>query len=145
MYLTEIAPLKLRGAVGVLCQLGITCGVLMGQIAGLDNVLGTIESWNVMLACFVPLCVAALFLNIILPESPKYLYIIKGQHGKALKGACNDLTLTRSPSNIRITQKFRRPSRAQTFAQHGHNAFAKRDCQSAKGTTKQDDHRDLEY
>ncbi|XP_032686187.1 solute carrier family 2, facilitated glucose transporter member 3-like isoform X2 [Odontomachus brunneus] len=85
MYLTEIAPLKLRGAVGVLCQLGITCGVLMGQIAGLDNVLGTSETWNIMLASFAPLCVGALFLIFTLPESPKYLYIIKGQQGKALK------------------------------------------------------------
>ncbi|XP_011146491.1 solute carrier family 2, facilitated glucose transporter member 3 isoform X2 [Harpegnathos saltator] len=85
MYLTEIAPLKLRGAVGVLCQLGITCGVLMGQVAGLDNVLGTLEFWHIMLASFVPLCAAALFLLITLPESPKYLYVIKGQQGKALK------------------------------------------------------------
>ncbi|XP_014480804.1 PREDICTED: solute carrier family 2, facilitated glucose transporter member 3-like isoform X2 [Dinoponera quadriceps] len=85
MYLTEIAPLKLRGAVGVLCQLGMTCGVLMGQIAGLDSVLGTRDSWNIMLASFAPLCAAALFLIFALPESPKYLYIIKGQHGKALK------------------------------------------------------------
>nr|XP_012234810.1 PREDICTED: solute carrier family 2, facilitated glucose transporter member 1-like isoform X2 [Linepithema humile] len=85
MYMTEIAPLKLRGAVGVLCQLGITCGVLVGQIAGLETVLGTPESWHIMLAAFSPLCVAALLLTIVLPESPKYLYIIKGEQGKALK------------------------------------------------------------
>lgn len=85
MYMTEIAPLKLRGAVGVLCQLGITCGVLMGQIAGLKTVLGTSESWHIMLASFSPLCVAALLVTIALPESPKYLYIIKGEQEKALK------------------------------------------------------------
>ncbi|XP_029168626.1 solute carrier family 2, facilitated glucose transporter member 5-like isoform X2 [Nylanderia fulva] len=85
MYMTEIAPIKLRGAVGVLCQLGITCGVLLGQIAGLKTVLGTPESWHIMLASFLPLCVAALFVTIALPESPKYLYIIKGEQTKALK------------------------------------------------------------
>ncbi|XP_011633087.1 solute carrier family 2, facilitated glucose transporter member 1-like isoform X2 [Pogonomyrmex barbatus] len=85
MYMTEIAPLKLRGAVGVLCQLGITCGVLMGQIAGLKTVLGTSESWHIMLASFSPLCLAALLLTIVLPESPKYLYITRGEQGKALK------------------------------------------------------------
>lgn len=84
--MTEIAPLKLRGAVGVLCQLGITCGVLMGQIAGLKTVLGTPEYWHIMLAAFSPLCLIALLLNIALPESPKYLYITKGEQGKALKG-----------------------------------------------------------
>ncbi|XP_072751731.1 solute carrier family 2, facilitated glucose transporter member 5 isoform X2 [Anoplolepis gracilipes] len=88
MYMTEIAPLKLRGAVGVLCQLGITCGVLIGQIAGLETVLGTPESWHIMLAAFSPLCVVALFVTIVLPESPKYLYIIKGEQGKALKALC---------------------------------------------------------
>lgn len=86
MYMTEIAPLKLRGAVGVLCQLGITCGVLMGQIAGLNTVLGTAESWHFLLASFSPLCAIALLLTFVLPESPKYLYIIKGEQGKALKG-----------------------------------------------------------
>jgi len=86
MYMTEIAPLKLRGAVGVLCQLGITCGVLIGQIAGLETVLGTPESWHIMLGAFSPLCIAALLLTMVLPESPKYLYIIKGEQGKALKG-----------------------------------------------------------
>lgn len=90
--MTEIAPLKLRGAVGVLCQLGITCGVLMGQVAGLHNVLGTSESWHIMLASFSPLCLAALLLNIALPESPKYLYITRGKQGKALKGVYNCFT-----------------------------------------------------
>lgn len=89
MYMTEIAPLKLRGAVGVLCQLGITCGVLIGQIAGLKTVLGTPDSWHFMLAAFSPLCIAALFVTITLPESPKYLYIIRGEQGKALKGIYN--------------------------------------------------------
>lgn len=86
MYMTELAPLRLRGAVGVLCQLGLTIGVLMGQIAGLETILGTAKSWHIMLVSFSPLCAVALLLTTILPESPKYLYIIKGQQGKALKG-----------------------------------------------------------
>lgn len=85
MYMTEIAPLKLRGAVGVLCQLGITCGVLLGQIDGLENVLGNPEYWHIMLGSFTPLCLVGLLITIFLPESPKYLYIIKGKQGKALK------------------------------------------------------------
>ncbi|XP_076168288.1 solute carrier family 2, facilitated glucose transporter member 5 isoform X2 [Ptiloglossa arizonensis] len=85
MYMAEIAPLRLRGAVGVLCQLGVTCGVFLGQIAGLDTVLGTANSWQYMLGSFIPLCVFALVLTtIVLPESPKYLFIIKEQKQKAL-------------------------------------------------------------
>lgn len=87
MYMAEIAPLRLSGAVGVLCQLGLTCGVFLGQIAGLNTVLGTENSWHYMLGTFVPLCIYALVLtSIVLPESPKYLYIIKERKQKALNG-----------------------------------------------------------
>lgn len=41
MYLTELAPTNLRGAMGVLCPLGVTFGVLLGQIMSLSNVLGS--------------------------------------------------------------------------------------------------------
>jgi hypothetical protein len=40
MYLTEIAPISIRGAMGVLCPLGITVGVLVAQMLGLESVLG---------------------------------------------------------------------------------------------------------
>ncbi|KAG7205192.1 hypothetical protein KM043_018280 [Ampulex compressa] len=97
MYMAEIAPLRLRGAVGVLCQLGITCGVLLGQIAGLDTVLGTINSWHYMLASFAPLSgIALLYTYISLPESPKYLYIIKENKDKALE----ELSLLRNMDTI---------------------------------------------
>lgn len=87
MYMTEIAPLRLRGAVGVLCQLGLTGGVFFGQITGLETVLGTEDAWQYMLGAFVPLCVLALVVtSIILPESPKYLFIIKEQKQMALNG-----------------------------------------------------------
>lgn len=41
MYLIEIAPVAIRGAMGVLCPLGITVGVLLGQIMGLKFLLGS--------------------------------------------------------------------------------------------------------
>ncbi|XP_063974477.1 solute carrier family 2, facilitated glucose transporter member 1-like isoform X2 [Diachasmimorpha longicaudata] len=84
-YVTEIAPLRQRGAVGVLCQLGITVGVFFGQVAGLQAVLGTAEHWHLMLACFAPLCAISLIILQVLPESPKYLYIIKGQEDTAIQ------------------------------------------------------------
>lgn len=40
MYLTELAPLKLRGSMGVFCPLGITFGVLLAQVMSLNQILG---------------------------------------------------------------------------------------------------------
>lgn len=40
MYLTELAPLELRGSTGVLCPLGVTIGVLAGQIVSMRDLLG---------------------------------------------------------------------------------------------------------
>jgi SP family facilitated glucose transporter-like MFS transporter 3 len=41
MYLTELAPRPLRGPMGVLCPLGVTFGVLVGQVLSLSQILGT--------------------------------------------------------------------------------------------------------
>ncbi|XP_011300479.1 solute carrier family 2, facilitated glucose transporter member 1 [Fopius arisanus] len=84
-YVTEIAPLKQRGAMGVLCQLGITVGVFFGQVAGLQTVLGTADHWHLMLASFAPLCLISLVILKVLPESPKYLFIIRGQEDRAIQ------------------------------------------------------------
>lgn len=85
-YLTEVSPIKLRGAVGVLCQVGITCGVLFGQIASLESCLGNKTHWHCMLAAFGPLSLIALVLTFFLPESPKYLFVIKEDRENALQG-----------------------------------------------------------
>ena len=38
MYLSEIAPVKLRGSLGTLNQFGIVTGILLGNILGLSEV-----------------------------------------------------------------------------------------------------------
>ena len=40
MYLTEIAPVNIRGAMGVLHQFALTCGILVSQCMGLPQALG---------------------------------------------------------------------------------------------------------
>ena len=40
MYLTELSPLALTGAMGVACPMGVNVGVLVGQVMGLDFLLG---------------------------------------------------------------------------------------------------------
>ena len=40
MYLTEIAPINIRGSMGVLHQLGLTIGIFLSMVIGLSQVLG---------------------------------------------------------------------------------------------------------
>nr|CAI5855379.1 unnamed protein product [Callosobruchus analis] len=45
MYLAEISPINLRGAIGTVYQLVITVSILVAQILGLGSILGTAELW----------------------------------------------------------------------------------------------------
>ncbi|XP_075920847.1 solute carrier family 2, facilitated glucose transporter member 1-like isoform X2 [Petromyzon marinus] len=50
MYVGEIAPTSLRGALGTLHQLGVVIGILIAQVLGLDVLLGTAGGWPYLLA-----------------------------------------------------------------------------------------------
>jgi hypothetical protein len=46
MYITEIAPLRLRGPCGACFQLFVAGAVLLAQLLGLDIILGQKHLWN---------------------------------------------------------------------------------------------------
>jgi SP family facilitated glucose transporter-like MFS transporter 1 len=86
MYLAEISPMHLRGAVGTVYQLVVTISILVSQILGLEGLLGTDTKWPWLLAatiipaifqvCTLPLC----------PESPKFTLLNKGKEIEAQRG-----------------------------------------------------------
>ena len=43
IYLNEISPAGLRGQIGVIPQLYITFGILIGQLFGFDQILGKLK------------------------------------------------------------------------------------------------------
>lgn len=86
MYLIEAAPLSLSGTMGVLCSMGVTGGVVVGQIFSLRQVFGTAETWHIALGFYVVLVLVAFSTFIWWPESPKYLYVIAGKKEKAKLG-----------------------------------------------------------
>lgn len=77
MYLSEIAPLALRGTLGVFCAVGFTAGVVIGQIFSLRSVFGTETYWHVALSFYVILVIICFIPFFLYPESPKWLYVIK--------------------------------------------------------------------
>ncbi|NP_001079713.1 solute carrier family 2 member 3 L homeolog [Xenopus laevis] len=83
MYIGELAPTSLRGALGTLNQLGIVIGILVAQIFGLDFILGSETLWPLLLAFTIFLSIIQCALLPFCPESPRYLLITKGEDEKA--------------------------------------------------------------
>jgi len=77
MYLAEISPTSLRGALGTVYQLIITLSILLAQILGMQNVLGTEDGWPWLLAITAIPAVFQIATLPFCPESPKYLLLDK--------------------------------------------------------------------
>ncbi|XP_039098788.1 solute carrier family 2, facilitated glucose transporter member 11 [Hyaena hyaena] len=78
MYLGESAPKELRGSVAMSSAVFTALGIVIGQVVGFRELLGDPQVWPLLLAsCLVPgvLQLASLPL---LPESPRYLLIDRG-------------------------------------------------------------------
>ncbi|KAH8339987.1 hypothetical protein KR067_004838 [Drosophila pandora] len=82
MYLVELAPAELSGSVGVFTCIGITGGIVVGQIFSFDFVLGTDRFWPYALGGSVIFVVLGLMTIVFFPESPRYL-IAKGKKEQA--------------------------------------------------------------
>lgn len=86
MYLTEIAPINIRGAMGVLHQLALTCGILVSQLLGLRELLGGADIWPYLLAgSAVPFILSCLVLPWY-PDSPRWLLVKKDNRPEAIAG-----------------------------------------------------------
>eukprot|EP00095_Tigriopus_kingsejongensis_P002906 maker-scaffold336_size202805-snap-gene-1.40 protein:Tk02906 transcript:maker-scaffold336_size202805-snap-gene-1.40-mRNA-1 annotation:"solute carrier family facilitated glucose transporter member 1-like" len=85
MYLSEISPKSMRGAIGAVYQLAITLTILLSQILGLTSVLGTAESWEYLLLITVIPGLVQVVLLVRNPDSPKYLFIEKADHEAATR------------------------------------------------------------
>ncbi|XP_017335604.1 solute carrier family 2, facilitated glucose transporter member 1 [Ictalurus punctatus] len=83
MYVGEVAPTALRGALGTLHQLAIVIGILIAQVFGLKEIMGTANLWPYLLGfTFVPALLQC-FLLPLCPKSPRYLLIICNEEKKA--------------------------------------------------------------
>lgn len=85
MYLAEISPVHLRGAVGTVYQLVITISILVSQILGLEQVLGTTDQWPLLLCLTIVPAIFQICTLPFCPESPKYLLLSRGKDMDAQK------------------------------------------------------------
>ncbi|XP_042208160.1 solute carrier family 2, facilitated glucose transporter member 1-like isoform X1 [Homarus americanus] len=96
MYLSEIAPVNLRGAIGTAYQLVLTISILFSQIMGLDTILGTDDLWPILLALTGLPAIFQLAALPVCPESPKFLLITKDEPVTAQRA----LTWLRDTTNV---------------------------------------------
>uniref|UniRef100_A0A3Q3WQI4 Major facilitator superfamily (MFS) profile domain-containing protein n=1 Tax=Mola mola TaxID=94237 RepID=A0A3Q3WQI4_MOLML len=83
MYVGEVAPTALRGALGTLHQLGIVIGILIAQVFGLTAVMGSDDLWPLLLSfTFLPAVLQCILLPFC-PKSPRFLLINKNEENKA--------------------------------------------------------------
>ncbi|KAK4324988.1 hypothetical protein Pmani_004411, partial [Petrolisthes manimaculis] len=96
MYLSEIAPINLRGAIGTAYQLVLTISILFSQIMGLETILGTDSLWPLALALTGLGAVFQLLTLPLCPESPKFLLGTKDDPVAAQRA----LTWLRNTNNV---------------------------------------------
>uniref|UniRef100_A0A665UJD2 Solute carrier family 2, facilitated glucose transporter member 1-like n=1 Tax=Echeneis naucrates TaxID=173247 RepID=A0A665UJD2_ECHNA len=83
MYVEEISPTSLRGALGTLHQLGVVIGILVAQVFGIESILGNATLWPLLLGFTLLPSVLQCVLLPLCPESPRYLLINCNEESKA--------------------------------------------------------------
>ena len=77
LYLVEIAPIHIRGAIGALGGFGCALGNFTSTVLGLENILGGDNTWPILLGlASVPSILQCITLPFI-PETPRYLILSK--------------------------------------------------------------------
>lgn len=103
MYLTEIAPINIRGAMGVLHQLALTIGICVSQLLGLRQLLGSATLWPILLAgSAVPFILSCCVLPFY-PDSPRWLLVKKGNEELATKGQYHEISFSVSVISLHLT------------------------------------------
>ncbi|XP_072308261.1 solute carrier family 2, facilitated glucose transporter member 1-like [Eucyclogobius newberryi] len=83
MYVGEISPTALRGALGTFHQLGIVLGILIAQVFGLEAVMGNDDLWPLLLSFIFIFALIQCIILPMCPESPRFLLINKNEENKA--------------------------------------------------------------
>uniref|UniRef100_A0A8D0DDG3 Solute carrier family 2 member 1 n=1 Tax=Sander lucioperca TaxID=283035 RepID=A0A8D0DDG3_SANLU len=83
MYVGEISPTALRGALGTFHQLGIVVGILIAQVFGMEAIMGNDDLWPLLLGFIFILALIQCILLPLCPKSPRFLLINRNEENKA--------------------------------------------------------------
>ncbi|XP_031279412.1 sugar transporter ESL1-like, partial [Pistacia vera] len=118
IYIAEITPNNIRGALASANQLMLTCGF------SLTYVLGTLVSWRILALIAVVPCFVQLFGIFFIPESPRWLAIIGRENElyttlQRLRSKKSDIS--QEAANIKAyTEVFERQSEDRFFSLFQH-------------------------
>ena len=93
LYLTEIAPVSLRGFFGILRGVCLFGGQLSAQVLGHPDILGTATGWPILFGFAIIPATLQLLLLPFCPDSPSFLYLDKGNEKTGTKGIYRHTTL----------------------------------------------------
>lgn len=99
LYLGEITPPSLRGAVGTLNQVMICIGIALSQFAGL--MLATSWMWRVLLSLTGVPFIAQLVLLVFQPETPRYDHSSSHKESKSQSSKRTQRIVNLGPMNLR--------------------------------------------
>ncbi|KAG9509197.1 Solute carrier family 2, facilitated glucose transporter member 1, partial [Fragariocoptes setiger] len=78
LYLNEISPNHLKGAIGTVYQLVITISILIANVLGMPAFLGTDTNWHLLFFLPIVPAIVQLLTLPLCPESPRHLLIVHG-------------------------------------------------------------------
>nr|CDS17006.1 solute carrier family 2 facilitated glucose [Echinococcus granulosus] len=96
VYLAEIAPVSIRGMSGIMHQLAIVSAILVSQILGLQELMGSTKLWPYLLGLTILPSVVLLLLFWICPDSPRYILL----NSRDLEGAKSALYWLRGDTEV---------------------------------------------
>uniref|UniRef100_A0A3P8UFS9 Solute carrier family 2, facilitated glucose transporter member 5 n=1 Tax=Cynoglossus semilaevis TaxID=244447 RepID=A0A3P8UFS9_CYNSE len=104
MYLGESSPKKLRGFLTLTGSIFIGLGKVMGQIIGINEIMGSEEMWPYLLAVSGIPAIVQFVTLLFFPEAPRHLYIDKGDTEGCKKGRYWDLELEDMQKELESSQ-----------------------------------------
>ena len=85
IYVSEIAPVHMRGGIGAVNGVAANVGVFIPQVLGLSELLGNERGWSWILVIITVPCILQLITLAWSPESPRYLGITRDNSEEARK------------------------------------------------------------